>query len=62
MGSLGVHMKGVLPWLVRWARHAVTIDFCPEAVFLNFYGAQESIPPAYVAWRDGTTTLFLLSF
>jgi hypothetical protein len=28
-------------------------------VFLNFYGAQESIPPAYVAWRAGTT-LFLL--
>jgi hypothetical protein len=28
----------------------------------NFYGAQESIPPAYVAWRAGTrtTTLFML--
>ncbi len=23
-------------------------------------GAQESIPPAYVAWRTGTTTLYLL--
>jgi hypothetical protein len=33
----------------------------PETVFLNFQGAQESIPPAYVAWRAGTTTLFLLS-
>jgi hypothetical protein len=22
-------MKGVLPWLVRWARRAGTIDFCP---------------------------------
>ncbi len=22
--------------------------------------ANESIPPAYVAWRSGTTTLFLL--
>jgi hypothetical protein len=31
-----------------------------EPEFLNFYGAQESIPPAYVAWRAGTTTLFLL--
>jgi hypothetical protein len=24
---LGVHMKGILPWLVRWAGRAVTIDF-----------------------------------
>ncbi len=36
-----------------------------EPKFFNFNGAQESIPrnqipPAYVAWRDGTTTLFLL--
>jgi hypothetical protein len=22
-------MKEVVPWLVRWARHAGTIDFCP---------------------------------
>ncbi len=22
MGTLGVHMKGVLPWFVRWARRA----------------------------------------
>jgi hypothetical protein len=30
------------------------------AVFLNFYGAQKSIPspPAYVAWGAGTGTLF----
>jgi hypothetical protein len=27
MGTLGEHMRGVLPWLVRWARHAGTIDF-----------------------------------
>jgi hypothetical protein len=37
----------------------------PEPVFVNVYGAQESIPtksipPAYVAWRAGTITLFLL--
>jgi hypothetical protein len=25
-----------------------------EPVFVNVYGAQESIPPAYVAWRAGT--------
>jgi hypothetical protein len=24
-------------------------------IFLNYKGAQESIPPAYVAWRAGTT-------
>ncbi len=23
MGTQGVHMQGVLPWLVDWARHAV---------------------------------------
>ncbi len=39
----------------------------PEPVFLNVYGAQESIPRHqlrqpmyYVAWRAGTITLFLL--
>jgi hypothetical protein len=36
-----------------------------EPVFINVYGAPESIPrnafipPAYVAWRAGTITLFL---
>ncbi len=24
-----LHMKGGLPWLVRWAPHASTIEFCP---------------------------------
>jgi hypothetical protein len=28
-GTQGVHMKGVLPWLVHWARCAATRDFCP---------------------------------
>ncbi len=27
-----------------------------ELVFVNVYGAQESIPSAYVAWRAGTTS------
>jgi hypothetical protein len=27
-----------------------------QVVFLNFYGAQESIQPAYVARQAGTTT------
>jgi hypothetical protein len=35
-----------------------------EPVFLNVYGAwnrfQGMNPPAYVAWRAGTITLFLL--
>jgi hypothetical protein len=34
MGTLGVHIKGVLPWLVRWARRAGTIDFCPALAAL----------------------------
>ncbi len=39
----------------------------PESEFFNFKGAQESIPrdsipPAYVAGRAGTTTLFLTRF
>ncbi len=28
---------------------------CTEPVFVNVYGAQKSILPAYVAWRAGTT-------
>jgi hypothetical protein len=29
MGTQRVQMKGVLPWLVRWACRAGTRDFCP---------------------------------
>ncbi len=29
MGTQRVQMKGVLPWLVRWALRAGTRDFCP---------------------------------
>jgi hypothetical protein len=32
-----------------------------ETEFLNFEGALESIPPAYLAWRAGTANLFLLA-
>ncbi len=34
----------------------------PEPEFVNFQGIdfKESIPPAYVAWRAGTTTLFVV--
>ncbi len=31
---LEVHMKGFLPWLVRWALLAGSIDFCPALVAL----------------------------
>jgi hypothetical protein len=37
MGTQGVHrysMKGVLPWLVRWARGAGTRDFSPALAAL----------------------------
>jgi hypothetical protein len=33
-GAHVVHMKRILPWLVRWARCAVTRDFCPALAFL----------------------------
>jgi len=33
----------------------------PGPEFVNVEGAQESIPPAYVAWRAGTITLFGLT-
>ncbi len=29
----------------------------PEPVFVNVYGAQESITPAYVTWRTGTVVV-----
>jgi hypothetical protein len=29
-----LHMKGALPWLVRWARRAVTRNFCPALTAL----------------------------
>ncbi len=34
MGTQRVHMKGVLTLLVRWARRAGTIDFCPALAAL----------------------------
>ncbi len=60
MGTLGEHMKGVLPWVVRWAHCAVTIDFCPalaallspEAVDMNgnfqMQGGKNWILPKYI--------------
>jgi hypothetical protein len=35
MGTQEVHWKGVCPWLVRWARHAGTRDFCPALSALD---------------------------
>jgi hypothetical protein len=34
MGTPGVHMKGVVPWLVRLARRADIRVFCPALAFL----------------------------
>jgi hypothetical protein len=34
MGTHGVQMKGVLPWLVSWALRAGTREFCPALVAL----------------------------
>ncbi len=41
---------------------SILATFLPEHEFLNVQGAQDSIPPAYVACRAGTTTLFLLGY
>jgi hypothetical protein len=59
-------MDGMWPKLVLTTHEREWRDpvsgLSPEAVFVTFSGAQESITPAYVAWRAGTTTLFLLGF
>jgi hypothetical protein len=34
MGTHRVHMKGVLSWLLLWARRAGTIDLCPALAAL----------------------------
>ncbi len=34
MGTKRVQMKGALPWLVQWACHAGTRDFCPASAAL----------------------------
>jgi len=34
MGTQRVQMKGVLPWLVGWACHSGTRDFCPALTAL----------------------------
>ncbi len=38
------------------------LEVFTEPEFLNFEGTRELIPPAYAAWRAGTSTLFLLGF
>ncbi len=49
------------PWyshqtcLFKFTTHPPTKLQLLEAVFVNVYRAQESIPPAYVAWRADTT-------
>jgi hypothetical protein len=37
MGTQGVQMKGVLPWLVRWALRAGTRDFCPALHYFKSF-------------------------
>ncbi len=41
MGTQGVQIKGVLPWLVRWAPRASTRDFCP--VLASLVGPVQNI-------------------
>ncbi len=37
MRTQGVHLIGVLPWLVRWARCAGARDFCPALSSTKYF-------------------------
>jgi hypothetical protein len=60
MGTQGVHMKGVLSWLVRWACRAGTRDFAPALAalidpvqnifFLTIYYFTLFIPHSPASW------------
>jgi hypothetical protein len=41
MGTQRVQIKGVLPWLIRWAWHPGTRDFC--SAFAAFVGPVQNI-------------------
>ncbi len=45
MGTHGVHMKGVLPWLVHWACRAGTRNFCPTLAALEVDKVQNILFP-----------------
>jgi hypothetical protein len=38
-----------------------TIFFCPEPNFVDVLGAQESIPPDFVAWSAGMTNSVIIA-
>ncbi len=46
MGTQRVQMKGILPWLVRWARRAGIIDFYP-ALAARVSSVQNIFPSLY---------------
>ncbi len=60
MGTQRVQMKGVLPWLVRWARRAGTRDFYPalaalvspaqNIIFLTVYYFNSCVPHRPATW------------
>ncbi len=64
MGTLGVHFKGVLPWLVHLACRAGTIDFCPalaalgspvqNIIFLTTHFFTLLVPSAHAATWAGS--------
>ncbi len=56
MGIQGVpvHMKGVVPWLVRWARRAGTRrDLCPFAVYYLRYAVRPLFTMSRISLADG---------
>jgi hypothetical protein len=47
-------MKGVLNWLVRWARLASKLDFCPALYRKLFHFISPHRPGTWVASRAGS--------
>jgi hypothetical protein len=72
MGTLGVHMKGSLPWLVRWARPVDTIVFCPamcalvyivpNIIFLTAHFFTIAKQPGHAGSRAGSPVSVSLSY
>ncbi len=73
MGTEGVHMKGVLPWSVRWAPRAGIRDFGPALAALvgpvqNIFSTPDSfllclsgVPIAQLAGQDVVSRRLSLS-
>jgi hypothetical protein len=54
-GGKGYTLNVYTAILMLVEMYTVYTQLVHEPVFVNVYGAQESIPTAYVAWRASTT-------